>query len=100
MAAPFTTYKLIVLYMISHSEREISNSQITDFILERGYTSYFHLQQAISELVEAKLLEKRTVFKHFLLLSYRRRKICSLLPGSRALLYALSQSSASKSPGQ
>lgn len=61
MAAPFTTYKLIVLYMISHSEREISNSQITDFILERGYTSYFHLQQAISELVEAKLLEKRTV---------------------------------------
>ena len=61
MAQPFTIYKLIVLYMVSHSEKEVSNSQITDFILERGYTSYFHLQQAISELMESRLLEKRTI---------------------------------------
>lgn len=60
MAAPFTTYKLIVLYMLLHSKKKLSNSQISEFILDREYTNYFHLQQAISELVEAELLEKQT----------------------------------------
>ena len=32
-------------------------SQITDFILDRKYTNYFQLQQAVSELVEADLVE-------------------------------------------
>lgn len=61
MAAPFTTYKLIVLYMLLHSQKKLSNSQISEFILDREYTNYFHLQQAISELVEAELIEKRTI---------------------------------------
>lgn len=61
MATPFTVYKLIVLYMLKNSEDALTNSQISEFILEREYTNYFHLQQAISELVEADLLEKQTV---------------------------------------
>lgn len=61
MAAPFTTYKLIVLYMLQHSKKDLSNSQISEFILDREYTNYFHLQQAISELVETGLLEMRTI---------------------------------------
>ena len=52
MASPFTTYKLIILYMLQNSEGDLTNSQITDFILDRKYTNYFQLQQAISELVE------------------------------------------------
>ena len=60
MASPFTTYKLIILYMLQNSEADLTNSQITDFILDRKYTNYFHLQQAISELVEADLLEMST----------------------------------------
>ena len=52
MASPFTTYKLIILYMLQNSEGDLTNSQITDFILERKYTNYFQLQQAISELVK------------------------------------------------
>lgn len=61
MAAPFTTYKLIVLYMLQNSEKDLTNSQISEFILEREYTNYFHLQQAISELVDADFLEMQTV---------------------------------------
>lgn len=60
MATPFTIYKLIVLYMLQHSETALTNSQISEFILEREYTNYFHLQQAVSELVEAELIEKQT----------------------------------------
>ena len=48
MASPFTTYKLIILYMLQNSEGDLTNSQITDFILDRKYTNYFQLQQAVS----------------------------------------------------
>ena len=57
MASPFTTYKLIILYMLQNSDGDLTNSQITDFILDRKYTNYFQLQQAVSELVEADLVE-------------------------------------------
>lgn len=60
MATPFTTYKLIVLFMLQNSEKPLTNSQLSEFILEKEYTNYFHLQQAISELVDAGLLEKQT----------------------------------------
>lgn len=61
MATPFTTYKLIILYMLQHSEATLTNSQIAEFILEKEYTNYFHLQQAISELVDADLLQCRSL---------------------------------------
>lgn len=60
MATPFTIYKLIVLYMLQHTERTLTNSQISEFILDREYTNYFHLQQSISELVEAELISMDT----------------------------------------
>ena len=40
MASPFTTYKLIILYMLQNSDGDLTNSQITDFILDRKYTNY------------------------------------------------------------
>lgn len=61
MATPFTVYKLIVLYMLNNAEDSLSNSQISEFILDREYTNYFHLQQAVSELVESDLIEMQTV---------------------------------------
>ena len=60
MATPFTVYKLIVLYMLQNTENTLTNSQISEFILDREYTNYFHLQQAISELVEAELITMDT----------------------------------------
>ena len=61
MAQPLTLYKLIVLYMLDKATFPLSNSQISEFILDREYTSYFHLQQALSELVDAKLAKIEVV---------------------------------------
>ena len=61
MAEPFTIYKLIVLYMAQHSREALTNSQISDFVLNRDYTDYFQLQKVLSELTETGLLKKRTV---------------------------------------
>ena len=61
MATPFTVYKLIVLYMLQNTENTLTNSQISEFILEKEYTNYFHLQQAFSELVDSNLLEVKTI---------------------------------------
>ena len=61
MAEPFTIYKLIVLYMAQNSRQELTNSQISEFILDREYTDYLHLQQVLSELVETGLSKRRTV---------------------------------------
>ena len=35
MATPFTVYKLIVLYMLQNTENTLTNSQISEFILDR-----------------------------------------------------------------
>lgn len=56
MPEPFTLYKLIILYMLSKVNFTLSNSQITDFILEKEYTDYLTLQQALAELLDSKLI--------------------------------------------
>ena len=61
MADPFTTYKLIVLYMAKHATEALTNSQISEFILDREYTDYSQLQKVLSELTETELLHKRTI---------------------------------------
>ncbi|MCP1102291.1 DNA-binding PadR family transcriptional regulator [Aequitasia blattaphilus] len=43
-------YKLIVLYMLNKVDFPLATSQISDFILDKGYTTYFKLQQTLSEL--------------------------------------------------
>lgn len=47
--------------MLDHAENTLTNSQLSEFILEKEYTNYFHLQQAISELVDADFIEERSV---------------------------------------
>lgn len=61
MAEPLTLYKLIILYMLKKVDFPLTNTQISEFILEQEYTTYFTLQQAISELVEAGLIRMETV---------------------------------------
>lgn len=59
MASSFSLYKLIVLYMLDNIDGALTNSQISEFVLEGEYTNYFHLQQALSELVESGLATKQ-----------------------------------------
>ena len=58
MSETFTLYKLIILYMLKKLDFPLTNAQISEFILEQGYTNYFTLQQAISEMVEAGFIRE------------------------------------------
>lgn len=60
MSEAFTLYKLIVLYMLEKVDFPLTNGQISEFILEKGYTTYFTLQQAISEMVVAGFIREES----------------------------------------
>ncbi len=60
MAETLTLYKLIILYMLDKVDFPLTNSQISDFILDKGYTTYFKLQQALSELSEESMIQKES----------------------------------------
>ncbi|MDE6743075.1 MAG: DUF4364 family protein [Lachnospiraceae bacterium] len=60
-------YKLIVLYILDHTTSEITKSQISDFVLERGYIDFITLQLAFSELEENALTESRQINNRTLL---------------------------------
>lgn len=55
-----TLYKLIVLYMLDKVAFPLTQSQISEFILNKGYTNYLTLQQVISELAETNLITAHT----------------------------------------
>lgn len=57
---PLTLYKLIILYMLSKAELPLTIAQISDFVLEKEYTNFLTLQQAVSELAEADLITTRS----------------------------------------
>lgn len=52
-----TLYKLMVLYMLSKVNFPLTNSQISDFMLEKGYTTYFTLQESINELATDNFIQ-------------------------------------------
>ncbi len=60
MAETYTLYKLIVLYMLDKVDFPLTTSQISEFILDKGYTSYFRLQETLSELAGSGLLKVET----------------------------------------
>ena len=50
-------YKLIILYMLDRTdEYTITNAQITNFILDKNYTSMFNIHEAISELIDKEFI--------------------------------------------
>ena len=57
---PFTLYKLIVLYMLDSVSFPLTNSQISDFILEKGYTDFLTLQQVFSDLLSSNMITAET----------------------------------------
>ena len=61
MSETQTLYKLIILYMLNRVTFPLSNAQLSEFILEKEYTDYFTLQQAIFELDSSGLIRLETV---------------------------------------
>ena len=60
MASTFKLYKLIILYMLNKVDFPLTNSQISEFILDEGYTTYFKLQQALAELAESGFIREES----------------------------------------
>lgn len=60
-ADSYTLYKLILLYMLDNLDFPLTNSQISEFILEKGYTDYFTLQQTIYDLQSSDLIQSENV---------------------------------------
>jgi hypothetical protein len=56
-----TLYKLIVLYMLNKVSFPLTKAQVGDFILEREYTTFLTLQQAISELIDTRLITAESI---------------------------------------
>lgn len=49
--------KLLLLYIIKSIKYPISNTQLTDIVLENSFINYFMLQQYISELISSEFLK-------------------------------------------
>ena len=56
MSETYTLYKLIVLYMLDKVDFPLTTSQISEFILEKEYTTYFKLQETLAEMEHSGLL--------------------------------------------
>ena len=55
-------YKLIILYMLDRiDEYTLTNSQITSFILDKGYTNLFNIHESISELIDKGFISVSTI---------------------------------------
>lgn len=70
--------KLLVLYVIKSLKHPISNTQLTEIILENNFINYFTLQQYITELLSSdflKYIEKND--KKLLILTVRGEKVLS-----------------------
>ena len=47
--------------MLNNLDFPLTNSQLSEFFVNHEYTSYFHLQQAINELVESDFIKGETI---------------------------------------
>lgn len=56
-----TLYKLMVLFLLKKGSLSLTNAQISDFFIEKGYTNYFTLQQVIHSLLDTEMITAETV---------------------------------------
>ena len=54
-------YKLIILEMLNSVDFPLTNSQITEFLVKRGYATYFEVQQTFSDLTASKQIYEENV---------------------------------------
>lgn len=66
--------KLLLLYILDQIEKPLSNTQVTEFILENDIMNYFMLQQFLSELREADfIVEDITGTQHLISITEKGR---------------------------
>ena len=75
MSETYTLYKLIVLYMLDKVDFPLTTSQISEFILEKEYTTYFKLQETLAEMEHSGLLRVETTDNGLDTIQYFKNKI-------------------------
>ncbi len=55
--------KLIILYMLREVALPLTNTQLSEFIIDKGYTDYFSFQEYLHQLVETDLIRTITTSK-------------------------------------
>lgn len=71
-------HKLILLYILKKVDAPISNSQLTQVIVDNDLMNYFSFQQFISELTESKLVKKNNKeFKDYYVLFEKGSQVLS-----------------------
>ena len=58
--------KLMILYLIQKAGLPLSNTQISEFLLDSGYTDYFSLQNYLSQMIDASILKSSKITSHTL----------------------------------
>ncbi len=53
-------YKLIILYMLKKVTFPLTNGQLAEFLIGYNYTTYFHLQEVLSDMRSSGLLTDET----------------------------------------
>ena len=66
MTDTIALYKLIILYMLNKVDFPLTTAQISEFILDKGYTSYFKLQEVLSEMQDDGLIKPDTTYNRTL----------------------------------
>ena len=61
MADGLTLYKLMILYMLRKVNFPLSNSQILELMTDKEYTDYFHIQEALNDLVDTGLVTEEKI---------------------------------------
>ena len=59
-------YRLIILNLLERADMPLTGTQITEFMLEKDYTTYFRVQQILSELKESGLVRTEAVYSNTL----------------------------------
>ena len=60
-SAELAENKLLVLYVMESLKQPVTNTQLTEIILENNFINYFTLQQYISELISSDFLRYKKV---------------------------------------
>ena len=66
MNETFTLYTLMILYLLKKVKFPLATTQISDLMLGMEYTNYFRLQEALSELREAGMIEAENTYRRTL----------------------------------
>ena len=77
MADLHTMYRVMILYMLNQVEYPLTNTQITNFILEKEYTNYFTVQEILSDLISSQLITAESTHNNtrYRITPYRQEKL-------------------------